>query len=163
MYATRRRIDFLSIRELMDKPLVGWFFRSLNAMPLDRGRIDAVTIRQVVKRLKRGRVVGIFPEGGFRKARASVLKGGSFRSGIGRIAQLADVPIVPVAILDTSNFRPWTSWLPLRRTRFAVAFGEPIHLRLDLEKKEARLQAEEEWRQAVVNLGQQLEEKIDWR
>lgn len=121
-----RHIDFVSIVEVFQKPLVGWFYGSLNAFPLDRGRPDAKTVRIILDRLAKGRVVGMFPEGRFRTGAASVVHNGQIRPGVGKIAQLANVPIVPCAIIGSPRYGNVQSWLPLRRTRYGVAFGEPI-------------------------------------
>ena len=162
MNTTRRAIDWVSIVELFRIKPVGWFFGGLNAMPLDRSRVDGGTVRQIVERLKAGRVVGIFPEGGLRTPETSVLNGGRMRSGIGRMAQVASVPIVPVVILGAENFRGVLPWLPLRRTRYGVAYGEPIELSTDLEPAEARRDAEERWKQAVCALATELEAHKTW-
>src|SRR5438093_385765 len=88
MRHTPRRVDFVSITELFRKPLVGWFFRNMNAFPLERSRSDPRTVRVILDRLARGRVVGIFPESRIREESESVLRGGPFRKGVGRIAKL---------------------------------------------------------------------------
>lgn len=163
MNTTRRRIDFVSIVELFRKPLVGWFFRSLNAMPLDRRRVDGVTLRSVIERLRAGRVVGIFPEGGLRTEATSVLNGGKSRVGIGRMAQVAEVPIVPCVIVDSSNFAGRGAWLPLRRTRYAVAYGEPIERRADLDDGPARAALEADWKTSMLALRAELEPHLVWR
>ncbi len=158
---TRRHIDWVSIVEMFKKPLVGWFFGSLNAMPLDRSRTDGVTVRTVIERLNAGRVVGIFPEGGLRRLEQSVISGGRFRSGVGRMAQMANVPIVPVAVLGTEAFSNPLAWLPLRRTRYGVAYGEPLLIREELNEKEARHEIEERWRDAVVALAGELQTAME--
>jgi 1-acyl-sn-glycerol-3-phosphate acyltransferase len=70
--------------------------------------------------------VGIFPEGGIRDGTASVILGGPMRPGIGLIAGLARVPIVPAVILGTDrlyNKRRWLSW---KRTDLWIGFGEEL-------------------------------------
>lgn len=126
MLHVRRHIDFVSIVEVFQKPLVGWFYGSLNAFPLDRGRPDAKTVRVILDRLERGRVVGMFPEGRFRTGGSSMVHTRQIKPGIGRIAQLANVPIVPCAIVGSPKYKQFTSWLPLRSTRYGLAFGQPI-------------------------------------
>jgi 1-acyl-sn-glycerol-3-phosphate acyltransferase len=123
---TRRPVDFVSITEVFRNPLVGWFYGSLNAFPLERSRPDAPTVRTILDRLSKGRIVCMFPEGGFRKGADSVVYSRKIRSGIGRIALLAGVPIVPVAIVNSQTYSRFTSWLPLRRTRYGIIYGDPI-------------------------------------
>jgi len=36
------------------------------------------------------------------------------------------VPIFPCVVLATGAFARPTAWLPIKRTRYAVAFGQPI-------------------------------------
>ena len=139
MLHVKRHIDFVSIVEVFQKPLVGWFYGSLNAFPLDRGRPDARTVRVIRDRLARGRVVGMFPEGRFRTGASSMVYTRQIRPGIGRIAQLAGVPIVPCALIGSPTYSRFTSWLPRRRTRYGLAFGEAIAPEGDPHSIELRL------------------------
>ena len=56
-----RNIDFLSISEVFSNAIVAWFYRSMNAFPLDRSRRDPATVLTIVRRLQRGRVLCMFP------------------------------------------------------------------------------------------------------
>ncbi|HSU69354.1 MAG TPA: lysophospholipid acyltransferase family protein, partial [Tepidisphaeraceae bacterium] len=118
-----RHLDFVSILEVFRNPLMGWFYGNMNAFPLDRGRVDTGTTRIILDRLKKGRVVAMFPEGGVRREEDSVLNGGRMKPGALRLARLAGVPIVPAVILGTGAYRKVSGWLPLRRTRYAINFG----------------------------------------
>lgn len=155
MLHVRRKIDFVSIVEVFRKPLVGWFYGSLNAFPLDRGRADSKTVRIILDRLARGRVVGMFAEGRFRKGQDSVVHSRQIKRGIGRIAQLANVPIVPCVIVGSERYAKPKSWLPLRRTRYGIAFGEAIEPTGDETEIEVRLVDQ------FVSLHQQLSEQSD--
>jgi 1-acyl-sn-glycerol-3-phosphate acyltransferase len=123
---TPRVMDFVSITEIMNRPLPGWFFRNMGTFAVDRSRRDPQAVRAILERLERGRVVAMFPEGRIPSREQSVLHGGPIKRGIGRIAQLANAPIVPCVILGTVAYQKFTSWLPLQRTIYGVTFGEPI-------------------------------------
>src|SRR6185503_6912325 len=90
---TPRMIDFVSVTEQFRKPILRWFYGSMNAFPLDRSRADPKTVRVVLDRLERGRAVLIFPEGGIKTEDESAIRTGKIRPGLGRIAKLARVPI----------------------------------------------------------------------
>lgn len=123
---TPRLLDMVSITEVFRNPFVAWFYGSMNAFPLDRSRADPATVRTILSRLAKGRVVAMFPEGRIQAGQASVLHDGKIRRGIGRIAGIAQVPVVPVVILNSGAYISPTAWLPLRRTRYHVAYGAPI-------------------------------------
>lgn len=123
---TPRIIHWLSIVELFHNPLSRWFMSAFGALPLDRSKTDTTTVRKITRLLKAGEVVGIFPEGRLRRNEDSVLRSGSIDSGICKLAQLAGVPVLPCVVLGAEKFRHWRNWLPGARTRWAVAFGEPI-------------------------------------
>lgn len=124
--ATPRVIYWLSIAELFRNPWSRWFLRSFGAEPLDRSKTDTRTVRAVVRHLRAGRVVGIFPEGRLRAPGDSLLEGGPVHDGVFKIARLARVPVLPCVVVGSGRFADWRSWLPGARTRWAVAFGEPI-------------------------------------
>ncbi|MGW7515961.1 lysophospholipid acyltransferase family protein [Streptomyces sp. NPDC054796] len=72
-----------------------------------------------VPALARGQAVVVFPEG-TRSRDGSV---GRFRSGATRLAELADVPLLPVGLVGTRTLLPAHG--RLRRTRVTVRFGPP--------------------------------------
>jgi 1-acyl-sn-glycerol-3-phosphate acyltransferase len=151
-----RNLDWVSIVEVFRKPLVGLFYGSMNAFPLDRSRPDSPTVRIILDRLAGGRVVAMFPEGNLRTPETSVLAGGHFKPGVARIAQLADVPVIPCVIVGTDAYKKAMSWLPLRRVRYGVVFGEPMWVRKDLEKHEATKVFVDELKQAYLALHAEL-------
>jgi 1-acyl-sn-glycerol-3-phosphate acyltransferase len=126
----------------------------MNAFALDRGRRDPATVRTILDRLERGRVVGMFPEGRIRREDESVLNGHPFRPGVARIARLANVPIVPAAVSGVSAYAKPLSWLPLRRVRYGVIYGEPILPEGDEAEIERRLA------EAFVRLGKRIREQL---
>ncbi|HEY8667592.1 MAG TPA: lysophospholipid acyltransferase family protein [Tepidisphaeraceae bacterium] len=156
MRESPRDLDWVSITEFFRRPLLHRFFGGLNAFPLDRTRTDPLTVRVILERLRRRRVVAMFPEGGWRPPKTSVLHGGPFKPGVVRIAQLADVPIIPCVVLGTRNFNSPLAWLPIRRTRYAVAFGQAIWPRKDLSEGAAREVALAELQESYLLLYQEL-------
>jgi len=139
---TPRPVDFMAMAELFSKPVLGTVVRSLNSFPVDRNRADHGAVREAVRRLRAGRCVGIFPEGGIRSGPASVLGGEpEFRPGAGMIALLGAAPILPVIVRDTRVAYRWQNCL--RRARMSITFGQPFCLWLP-----ASLPAEERRRLA---------------
>ncbi len=161
MRHTARNLDFVSIVEVFKKPLVGWLYGSMNAFPLDRSKPDSPTVRIILERLACGRVVAMFPEGAFRSGEQSVTHGGNIRPGIGRIAQLAGVPVIPVVVLKSNLYARPLNWLPIRRTRYSVIYGRPLELRPDLPKTEAAAELEVRLKQAFVELHQTLSRSME--
>ena len=128
MAAAPRHLDFLSIVEFRDKPLVGPLFRAMNCTFLDRHRRDPVAARHLLARLRAGRVIAMFPEAGIRTPDRSVTAGGPFKPGVARLAHLSGCPILPAVILNTGAYSRFTSYLPRRATPVGVNFGQPIHV-----------------------------------
>src|SRR6266545_7140469 len=114
-------------------PVVGFLLRAVDAFPVDRDRADRKTIRTAIERLKSGRIVGVFPEGGIRDGARSLLEGAPLRSGASTLAHIAQVPIVPCVILGSDRLYAKRSWLPLRRTPVWIGFGKAISNFPDLE------------------------------
>lgn len=138
MKESPRMLDFVSITELYRNPLVATFFNAMNVFPLDRGRPDSPTVRIILGRLRRGRAVVMFPEGRIRGEADSVLGGGDIKPGVARIAQMAGVPVVPCVMLNTGAYSRPAAWLPVRGTRFGVAFGRPLSAPAGVGEVEAR-------------------------
>ena len=158
--AVRRKIDWMTMAEFFSPPGLGFFLRSIDAFPAERDRADLKTIRTAIDRLKTGRIVGIFPEGGIRDGARSLLEGAPLRPGAATLAQIADVPVVPCVILGTDRFYSKNQWLPFRRTPVWIAFGKPISCYSELQKSQARERIESELAAAFKNLYTELREKF---
>jgi len=128
----------MSIRELYRNPFVAALFSAVNVFPLDRSRVDSPTVRIILERLRRGRAVVMFPEGALRSDADSVLNGGPIKPGVARIAHLADVPVIPCVTVDTGLYSKPSSWLPVRGTRFGMAFGRPLRAPRGVDEVAAR-------------------------
>jgi 1-acyl-sn-glycerol-3-phosphate acyltransferase len=138
MKESPRRLDFVSVTELYRKPLVAAFFNSMNVFPLDRSRPDSPTVRKILQRLREGRAVVMFPEGRIRRPDESVLNGGDMKPGVAKIAHLASVPVIPAVLIDTGLYARAASWLPVRGTRFGIAFGQPLRAPADMGEADSR-------------------------
>src|SRR5437016_13724720 len=99
----RRKIDWMAMAEFYPMPFIGSFLRAVDAFPAARDRADRKTIRTAIERLKNGRIVGVFPEGGIRDGAQSLLEGAPLRAGASTLAHMAEVPIVPCVILGSDR------------------------------------------------------------
>lgn len=125
-HSTKRRLDFVSAAEICNHPVIGPLYRGVNTFPIDRSRPDGGAVRELMHRLGRGRVVVMFPEGGFRHGDQSVVHGGKIRPGLGRIAILAQVPVIPAVIYNSVAYKRPAAWAWRRATRYGLIFGEPM-------------------------------------
>src|SRR6266436_7372690 len=156
--AFRRKIDWMTMAEFFRFRIVGFLLRAVDAFSADRDRADRKTIRTAIERLKNGRVVGIFPEGGIRDGIRSLLQGAPLRPGASTLAHIAGVQIVPCVILGSDRLYSIKRWLPLRRTPIWIAFGNPILCFPELPKPQARERIESELAAAFKNLYAELQQ-----
>jgi 1-acyl-sn-glycerol-3-phosphate acyltransferase len=152
----RRKIDWMAMAEFFPLPVLGFLLRAVDAFPADRHRADRKTIRTAIERLKQGRIVGLFPEGGIRDGARSLLEGAPLRAGASTLAHIAGVPILPCVIVGSDRLYSKKSWLPLRRTPIWIAFGEPISDFPGLAKSDARECIERDLTTAFKNLYSEL-------
>ncbi len=158
--ATKRKIDWMAMIELFENRAVSAWLRAIDSFPTDRSRADRAAVRIALTRLKQQHVVGIFPEGGIRDGARSVLEGAPLKPGIASIAEIADAPVLPCAIVGSDRFYDKKMWLPLRRVNIWIAFGEPIIAPRDLDKSASRAYIERELANAFRNLFAELCKKF---
>jgi 1-acyl-sn-glycerol-3-phosphate acyltransferase len=156
----RRKIDWMAMAEFFPIPLLGHFLRAVDAFPADRHRADRATIRSAIERLKNGRIVGVFPEGGIRDGARSLLEGAPLRPGASTLAHIAGAPILPCVIVGSDRLYSKKNWLPLRRTPIWIAFGDAIPPFPNLKKSAARACIERELATAFRLLYAELHEKF---
>jgi len=121
-----RKIDWIADAGLFHGKLPHAFFTGLHVIPVDRSGADRNALRTAVKRLKDGRVVGIFPEGGIRDGAASIVNGAAMKQGVALLSTMSGAPILPCVILGSDRFYNAKSWLPWRRPFVWLAFGNLI-------------------------------------
>jgi 1-acyl-sn-glycerol-3-phosphate acyltransferase len=122
----RRHIDWVARIECFCNWFAAWLLRKLGAIEVNRQGVPVSTIRTSLERLRQGRVVGIFPEGGVQRGKASVVHGGPIKLGVSLLACRAQVPIIPVVVVGVHELMRVEPWLPFKRAHVWLAFGEPI-------------------------------------
>ncbi|AUH67382.1 MULTISPECIES: lysophospholipid acyltransferase family protein [Gordonia] len=119
----RRYVRFMAKKEVFDNAVGGPIMRSLKHIPVDRAN-GAQSYRDAVDYLKRGELVGVYPEATI--SRSFELK--EFKSGAARMSLESGAPIIPTIIWGAQ--RIWTKGHPrqLGRTGFKimVGVGEPL-------------------------------------
>lgn len=111
--ATPREIHYLAKAELFRWRPLGAVLRSLNAFPVERGSGDLAAIGEAARRLRRGELLGIFPQGTSKAERQS-----GWHRGAARLALATGAPVVPVRLAGTRPL-PWP-------TRIRIVVGDPI-------------------------------------
>jgi 1-acyl-sn-glycerol-3-phosphate acyltransferase len=157
---TPRQIDFLTSIEAGQNRWARAFLSLFDVFYLDRRRPNSCAMRSVLRRLRQGRVVGWFPEGGVRTLNNSVVNGGSFQPGIAQIAAIAAVPVIPCVVLGAAQYLQVRSWLPFRRTRYGVIFGLPLRVHSGADASEARAQFLNELQHAYLDLNRELAQEM---
>ena len=118
-----RLVRFMAKKEIFDHPVAGPVMRSMHHIPVDRG--DGIgSYKEAVNYLRKGEVVGIFPEATI--SRAMELK--EFKSGAVRIAAEAGVPVLPVVLWGTQRILTKDHPKDLSRGRtIQIRVGEPMY------------------------------------
>lgn len=130
-----------------------WFFgpaiRSVDAIPLKQGEGDLSTVRAVIKLLKQGKGVCLFPEG----TRTEDGRITPFKPGLGLLCRKGNAPIIPTVIdgafecwpRRNKMFRPGSIW---------VQFGEPV------SAEQAKEMGDEKLAEHLTNALRQMQHDI---
>ncbi len=115
----RRKVRFMAKKEVFDNKISGPIMRSLKHIPVDRAA-GADSYRAAVDYLKRGELVGVYPEATI--SRSFEIK--AFKSGAARMAIESGAPIIPTVIWGGAQ-RVWTKGHPkkLGRTGYPISIG----------------------------------------
>lgn len=114
---------WLSKEELSRYPVVRQFLESLHTIPVDRQGLNLKAVKEVLRSLKEGQIIAIFPEG----TRVPYEDIGNImpKDGVVSLLSRAGVPIVPFAIN--------TPYRLFRKND--IFFGEPFTLTREDGKK----------------------------
>jgi 1-acyl-sn-glycerol-3-phosphate acyltransferase len=116
-----RPTHFLIKKEAFVGPLDP-FLTGIGQLKVDRETTDRTAITRALSVLETGGVLGIFPEGTRGEGDFA-----SLRAGLAYFAVRSGAPIVPVAVLGSSQRRGrLIKGLPPLRSRIDVVFGDPF-------------------------------------
>ncbi len=150
-----RVITWMMAKEFMTLPVLGWAFRTLEVIPVERSGRDTGPLRAALRDLARGRVVGIFPEGAF--STDGQLR--AFHTGVSLMAIKSGAPVYP-AYTDGTQRNADMLRAYLVRNRAFVGFGPPVEFdrsnssRKNLESVTGRI------RQSVEELSQEVHHRM---
>jgi 1-acyl-sn-glycerol-3-phosphate acyltransferase len=135
--ASHRRMNYLARSSLFAFPPFRWLIHSLDAIPIEREGIGMGGIKESLRRLKRGEIVVMFPEG----TRTRDGEIGTFHAGFATLAVRSKAAILPVAI--DGAFHAWPRRFKFPRLgNIRVHYGAPL-LPADIAKlSDEELQAE---------------------
>jgi 1-acyl-sn-glycerol-3-phosphate acyltransferase len=116
-----RRMNYLARETLFRFPPFGKFIYAVGAIPLDREGVGLSGIKESLKRLKRGEMLLLFPEG-TRTPDGEIKR---FKPGFTTLAVRSKSAILPVAIEGAYRAWPKRAKFP-RPLAVNVHFGPPI-------------------------------------
>jgi len=119
-------------RKTLFKGFGKWLYSRWNAIPVDQERPDMASLKTIIRKLKEGQRVLVFPEG----ERTTTGAIGEAAPGIGLIAVKSAAVIQPVRISGAREALPRGS-SRIRFARISVHIGPPIRL-TDEELKAAK-------------------------
>lgn len=145
-FPLKRPVHFMAWNQLFDVPLFGRLIRFLRAFPVETENADPSATREVVRLLRAGRAVMIFPEGG--RSRDGRLQ--RFKPGAFRLASSQGVPILPVTIVGGHESWPPHRTFP-RPGRVTIVFHSPVTPPPGLPPREAAQQLLRQVRAAIAS------------
>ena len=123
----KRTIHFLAKDELL-KGVLGPGFKAMGIIPVNRREKDKNALPAALKVLEEDKVIGIFPEGTFKKDIDGLLP---FKIGAVKMAHDSKSRIIPVAVVG--KFRPF-------RKGITIVYGKPYKIESDdLDKENEKL------------------------
>lgn len=124
----KRRVRFLAKKEVWNNKVVKVLMNGMRHVPVDRSGDPKRAFDAATEALKRGEIIGMFPESTI--SPSFVVRKG--KTGSARLAQSAEVPLIPAAVWGTQ--RILTKGRPKnlqRKIAILVHVGKPIPTRAD--------------------------------
>jgi 1-acyl-sn-glycerol-3-phosphate acyltransferase len=119
--SVRPKVIFVAAAYLFKIGWLGYMLRKFNCIPVQREN-DIKAIKQSLKVLKRGEVLGIFPEGGIDRQKNNL----PVRAGAAYLATKIGVPIVPIRIKGADKALPRGAKFIRSLNKIEVEIKKPI-------------------------------------
>ena len=127
-----RPIRWLMWSHYLFKPLAP-LWRAIRPIAMQAGKPALSQVRELVRALQQGDIVGVFPEGGLQREHREL---GAFEEGVVIAARRGEAAIVPAWIHGTPRTKSMLGHF-LRPSVSTVVFGEPWHVPRDMDAKQA--------------------------
>ena len=120
-FFTKRDIWFMAKNSEYRHAFMKWFLRHAGSFPVRRYNIDVQAVRNAIRVVQHGHILGIFPEGE-RTWDGEMLP---LRTGTIRLILALDTPIIPVGISGAYELMPrWTA--SIKRVPVHISIGKPV-------------------------------------
>ncbi len=121
--SSTRRCNFLAKKQLFRYPPLSWVISFLDSIPIDREGPGSISgMKETLKRLKRGEMVVMFPEG-TRSETGEMLP---IMPGFVAFVRRVRAPVIPVGIDGAQRAWPKNKKLIRPFTKVNVVVGQPI-------------------------------------
>ena len=118
-----RQIAFFARKTLWKPGVASWWLDTVGTIPVDRdGGQDVSAIKRVLKALKEGKALILFPEG--TRSPDGTLQ--SAKAGVGLLACKAQVPVIPARIFGSFEAYGKGVKIPRFGTPVSVVFGPAL-------------------------------------
>lgn len=94
MVCRKYPVDFMAKRELFDTPVIGIWARNVRCIEARRGENSVRSLKEAIRRIRKGHVIGLFPEG--TRSTSGDLQ--NAMRGTGFLIAKAGVPVIPIYI-----------------------------------------------------------------
>lgn len=118
----KQKLHFLAKKEHFESLHQRIWHEHVGAIPIDRKTPGKKALKTAISYLKKGRIIGIYPEG----TRTLTGKLQKARTGIARLALAAKVPVLPIGLIGTFDILPKGNILP-RFKRATINIGKPMY------------------------------------
>lgn len=119
---SRRGIYYLARKTLLKWPFFGPLFPAMNVIPVERDGNDMSALREVIKKIKEGNGVLLFPEG--TRSQDGQLQ--PARAGIGLVIAKTQAPVLPMRIFGSYEAFPKNA-KRLHFPKITVVIGKPLY------------------------------------
>ena len=120
--SVRPKVIFVAAAYLFEIRWLGYLLRKANSIPVQREN-DIKAIKQSLKILQQGGVLGIFPEGGVDRQKDDL----PIKAGAAYLATKVGVPIVPIRIKGADKVLPRGAKFIRSLNKIEVEIKKPIY------------------------------------